>query len=389
MTLMEILTRLARPRPNHSDALADTASYIGGLLRSWDIPFIVQQFPLRPHMHAIVGITCLALTALLLVLVVKRKWLPAVIAALAVPVLMLVEFELLVPTVSALFVKTGENIIVRFPVEGAARELIFCAHYDSKTEFLDHLQRTRLYQFLPLFFLLGILLGPLVLWGKRLGTSRGRIVQGVAVTLASLYMVYMSLVALNFGGYVFPIGESSGAVDNGTAVTSLLGLAREMREGRVARGRSSVTIVFTAGEEVNFQGAIHYVDRYIRGVRSPVPRYCVNLELMAQGGDMIYWKRSGVFLRFRDADRSLAARMGDAWRTVSGRPMGTEDHSADDSVAFMAAGVPTVTVGFSGRPGPGMGGFHSPADSIGRVKAAQLPQAVATFRRFIESYGNR
>jgi hypothetical protein len=73
MTLMEILTRLARPRPNHSDALDAAAAFIGDLLRGWDVPFIVQEYPLRHHMFAVVGIACLALTVLLLVLVVKKN----------------------------------------------------------------------------------------------------------------------------------------------------------------------------------------------------------------------------------------------------------------------------------------------------------------------------
>jgi hypothetical protein len=302
---------------------------------------------------------------------------------------MVLEFELGVPAVSALFVKTGQNIIVRFPVEGAARELIFCAHYDSKSEFLDHLQRARIYQFFPLFFVLGILLGPLVLLGKSLGEARERAVRRIAAAAASLYVVYMTLVALNFAGYLLPIRESCGAVDNATSVTSLLGLAKDLRDGKVAQGRSAVTILFVSGEEVNFQGAVHYVEKYIRGGRSVIPRFCVNLEVVAQGGSMFYGARNGVFLKFRPPDRALTARIGQAWSGVSGSAMEKDDVGATDAIPFIAAGVPSVTIGFTGKPGPGMGGFHSPADCMDRVKAPQIPLTVATLRRFIESYRNR
>ena len=39
------------------------------------------------------------------------------------------------------------NTPSRLPSSSAVRELIFCAHYDSKTDFWDHIQRAKLYQF--------------------------------------------------------------------------------------------------------------------------------------------------------------------------------------------------------------------------------------------------
>ena len=135
MDLAEILAHLSIPRPNHSQALADTAAYIKTLLTGWGVPFVVQEFALRPYMQLLLGISMLLLAILLFFLVLKRKPLAALIVALAIPLVLILEFELFIPVVTALVTKGGENIIINFTVPNPARELVFAAHYDSKTDF--------------------------------------------------------------------------------------------------------------------------------------------------------------------------------------------------------------------------------------------------------------
>jgi ABC-type sugar transport system permease subunit len=76
------------------------------------------------------------------------------------------------------------NIIMHFPSSSAVRELIFCAHYDSKTDFWGHIQRAMVYQFIPVAVEMSVLL---VLWTffvRRKGALSKKIFR--IITLAPL-----------------------------------------------------------------------------------------------------------------------------------------------------------------------------------------------------------
>ncbi len=77
---------------------------------------------------------------------------------LAIPAVVILEVDMSRHVVSLLLEKPAENIIMNFPSPDAARELIFCAHYDSKTDFWDHIQRQKIVKLFPLFLVLGMVL---------------------------------------------------------------------------------------------------------------------------------------------------------------------------------------------------------------------------------------
>ena len=142
MDINQILAHLSIPRPNQSQSLEETAKYIKALLNGWGIQFAVQEFTLRPYMQLILGATILALAILLFILVLKKKSIAALLVALAIPLLLVAEFELFIPVVTGLIQKTGQNFIITYNVPNPARELVFAAHFDSKTDFWDHIQRS-------------------------------------------------------------------------------------------------------------------------------------------------------------------------------------------------------------------------------------------------------
>ena len=179
MDLVEIMSHLSIPRPNHSEALGETATFIKTTLTDWGVPFVVQQFPLRPYMQLILGISVLVLAILLFVLILKKKPVAALVVALAIPLLLIVEFELFIPVVTGIIRETGENIVVSYTVPNPARELIFAAHYDSKTDFWDHIQRARIYRFIPLAFVLGLLLALFTFFTKRYAALKMKAVTAV------------------------------------------------------------------------------------------------------------------------------------------------------------------------------------------------------------------
>ena len=66
--------------------------------------------------------------------------------------------------------------------------------------------------------------------------------------------------------------------------------------------------------------------------------------------------------------------------------MDTEKSITDDSQRFMAAGIPSITIGHNGVPGMGRGGFHSEKDNMGRVNPDNLALMVKVLEKFIEGF---
>jgi len=392
MDLADILAHLSIPRPNHSEALGETAAYIKALLSSWGVPFVVQEFTLHPYMQLLLGITVLLLAILLFIFVFKRKPLAALITALAIPLVLILEFELFVPVVTALVAKGGENIIVNFTVTDPARELVFAAHYDSKTDFWDHIQRSKIYAFIPLAVIVGLAVAIFTFFVKRYAALRKKAVTAVTLVLAVAVVVYWGLIFLGFGGYIFipPDRQSFGSVDDGGSVAALLALSKDIHDGKVDIGNSNITIVLTSGEEVSLQGSHAYIlERFGKGNKPAVPISLVNLELAGQNGTMVYWKKDGQFLIFYAADAGLADRLGAAWKEVAGKDMESRPAITDDAQRFMSAGIPAITVGNSGLPGLGEGSFHSTMDNPGRLNPDNLKLMIKALERYVEDYNSR
>jgi len=392
MDLADILAHLSIPRPNHSEALGETAAYIKALLSSWGVPFVVQEFTLHPYMQLLLGITVLLLAILLFIFVFKRKPLAALITALAIPLVLILEFELFVPVVTALVAKGGENIIVNFTVADPARELVFAAHYDSKTDFWDHIQRSKIYAFIPLAVIVGLAVAIFTFFVKRYAALRKKAVTAVTLVLAVAVVVYWGLIFLGFGGYIFipPDRQSFGSVDDGGSVAALLALSKDIHDGKVDIGNSNITIVLTSGEEVSLQGSHAYIlERFGKGNKPAVPISLVNLELAGQNGTMVYWKKDGQFLIFYAADAGLADRLGAAWKEVAGKDMESRPAITDDAQRFMSAGIPAITVGNSGLPGLGEGSFHSTMDNPGRLNPDNLKLMIKALERYVEDYNSR
>ena len=380
MDMYAVLEKIAVPRPNHSEAVDGTAVFIRDLLSSWDIPFTVQEFVLRPYQQLLVGYACFLLSLLILFFVIKRKPLPIIISAVAIPVLLFMEFEFFIPLVSPLITKTGQNIIVSFPAADAARELIFAAHYDSKTDFFDHIERAKVYRFIPLAGIL-VLMSPWCFWNKILASETGAFNRHVAWPCSFRF----TGASWRTGRYIFLSGDC-GAVDNRGSVVPLP--SRDIREGKVRIGNSTVTIVFFGGEEVGPQGSYHFVRKHFAedsGKRA-VPASLVNLELVGQNGNMLYWKKNGIFLSFLETDAGLRERLDAAWKSVSGGVMDAGGSITDDALHFLRAGIPAITVGHTGLPGLGEGGFHDVTDCMDRVNPGNLSLMRRTLAKYIEGH---
>ena len=108
---------------------------------------------------------------------------------------------------------------------------------------------------------------------------------------------------------------SPGAVDNGTAVAVLMELSKELKETPLEK--TAVTIVLFAAEELNAQGSQAYLRDHPRG--EAIPAYNVNLELVAQEGDYVYWPEDGVFTNRYPTSAELNRILGGSLRVTEKR----------------------------------------------------------------------
>ena len=109
MELIEILEKMAVPRPNHSEAVEQTAVFLKTLLTSWGIPFTVQEFPLRYHAMLLQGIFIILLGAVFAYFIVKKRPILALVAFFALIALRLVPIYLESFKVSSHIVNLAED----------------------------------------------------------------------------------------------------------------------------------------------------------------------------------------------------------------------------------------------------------------------------------------
>jgi Zn-dependent M28 family amino/carboxypeptidase len=173
---------------------------------------------------------------------------------------------------------------------------------------------------------------------------------------------------LTLGRFVRP---SQGAVDNGAACAAMLGLAERLaREPGLLR-RTRVTLALFAGEEVNMQGS----RAYVRDRAWPVPAAAVNLEILAQDGDYVFWEQDGSVFKLTPTAPEVNALVTAAVTQATGQAPCPAGPVNSDCGSFLAAGIPATTLGTRDRR-LGFGGLHGPADNLGRIVMARLPEAV-------------
>ena len=217
---------------------------------------------------------------------------------------------------NALVRQTARNLVVRFPAPQPRREVILCAHLDSKTELLDHGQREVLLR------LGGPAMGLALLAGAGMAAERLLVVGTASRTvhwLAFLAALPVAVYGLGMGaslvGGRFSRQPSNGAVDNGAAVALLLDLARRLHRGSLSLDHTAVALLFTVGEEAQMQGALAYV-----GGRTawPLPTCAVNLDVVGQDGRYLLWEEDGTAMRRFPADATLNRALGSAVEAVAG-----------------------------------------------------------------------
>lgn len=392
----ELMAVLSRPRPNGSAAEGETVLSLGRWLRQRGIPYRLHTFRHYPFFFEAIGLWTIASRTLLALAVWLRWGWPALPVALLGLVIGVVDVAFNFPTVSRVGARRGRNLIVEFAPEGgeaaARQELILSAHYDSKTELLDHRQRMIFLYGLPVGLLLTLLLGLLAPLDRYLleQASPWAIYTywaGLILSLPMLFLAWGLGLNLALGRSLQP---SQGAVDNGAACAILLGLAERLSQVQVGAGgrrpvaglqQTKVTIALFTGEEVNLQGSRAYAQER----DWPLPAIALNLEAMAQDGEYVLWERDGSVFKLESTSAEVNRLAAYAVEAVTGRPPRPGGPVISDAASFLKLGIPATTLGtYHSRLVDA--GFHRPSDNLARVMLERLPEGVEILATLLREY---
>ena len=379
----QLMGYLSVPRPNGSSAERRTRHALLGWLDGCGIPHYTQDFCLYPYFFIAIGLWLIFSRSLLALAIWFRSGWPAFWIALVGLLGGLVDVAFNIPLVSWPGATRGENILIEFGPDAPDQEIVISAHYDSKTELLDHQQRLFFIKNLRLGIALTItlgLLGPLDGWLLIQDASWATLTfwLGVVLSLPLLFLAWGIGLNMSFG---WLRAASQGAVDNGAACAILLGLSARLQQGNIELERTRLTLALFGGEEVNMQGSRAYAS----GRNWPLPALALNLEVMAQDGDYVFWEWEGtsmVLAPTNDQINRTISEVIESVRGVSARPAGPV---TSDGYSFLRVGVPATTIGTYDRCWVDRG-FHGSADNLDRVIMDRLPEAVEILARFIAHY---
>ena len=381
----ELMRILSIPRLNGSKAERETRQALINWISQRNIPFYLHNFRLYPYFFVSIGIWII-LSRLLLAVSIWLRWgwssfWIALIGLLGG----LVDVALDFPLVSWPGMTQGKNILIEFDPKEATQEVIISAHYDSKTEILDHHQRLFFVRNLPLGILITIalgILGPIDAGLLNINSSWGTFsyITGISLSLMLLFLSLGLGLSLSLGPLAPP---SQGAVDNGSACAILLGLADRISNSEQELKKTKITLALFTGEEVNMQGS----RSYIKARRWKLPTIALNLEIMAQDGEYIFWEKDGSSLRLIPTSKKVNEAIADSVNNITGSPAKPAGPINSDGYSFLRAGIPTAVVGtYDNRLKDR--GFHQPADNINRVVMERLPEGVDILMDFIQKFEN-
>lgn len=189
---------------------------------------------------------------------------------------------------------TSHNVLATLPksaTEAPAR-IVFMAHYDTKSQLFPTGVRVALVAVVTALCGSGIVLGGLTLSGVD------GMPHGISWFLGGATCVLLAALALNMTG-----NRSPGALDNASAVGTLLELARGWRP----RLEQAVEVYWVASgsEEVGLDGARHFLSR--RGSWwLEKPTLLINLESVG-AGKLVYLAGEAASLRLA---REIATELG-------------------------------------------------------------------------------
>ena len=376
----DLMQILSTPRPAGSQAEKQTLQQLQKWLERRGIPYKLHEFRLFPNFWLGIGLRLIFSRTLLAVLIWLRLGWPALAVAVVGLLGGLVDVTFNIPLVTWFGAKRGQNLLIEFDAPTAREEIICSAHYDTKTELLDHRQRMFFIRSLPFGILLTLVLGLLgsldyYLLANNSPAASWTYNMGVLLSLPLLFLAWGLGLNLTLGRFRQP---SQGAVDNGAACAILLGLAERVQCGALSLNQTHLTLALFAGEEVNVQGS----QAYVRDRDWPLPAQALNLEVMAQDGEYVLWEQDGYSLKLWPCANEVNQHISQAVQRVTGTTPCLVGPVNSDGGSFLRMGIPASTLGTYDSQQKDRG-FHSAKDNLERVVMKRMPEGVEILSRFI------
>ena len=370
----------SRPRPPGSRGEQATFQSMCAWLQAREIPYRVHAFPLYPYFFEAIGVWIMLSRALLLLAVILRWGWGALLIALISLLGGTLDILFGLPFVTWPGRGEGKNIVMQFDTPKAEREIVLTAHYDSKTELLDHRQRRIFVERTRFWVALTLAVGVLAVADRYfyLMGLRAAVTMHTAGVGFALMVAFAALglgLHLTLGRVITP---SQGAVDNGAACAVILKLAERLSKEGVPSPHTRVTLVLFTGEEANMQGS----RAYVRSRDWRLPTRVVNLELLGQDGPYVLWVRDGDAFHRVETPAALRAWVNQAVQEVTGEPAQEEDLINSDAFSFLRQGIPAVTLG-TRHSRWGTRGLHRPTDNLSRITLPRLVEHEAVLWRLL------
>ncbi|MGH7785488.1 MAG: hypothetical protein ACRERC_01405, partial [Candidatus Binatia bacterium] len=142
MLWSDLLPRLTEtPRENGSAALGETAEWLAQMLRAAGAEVTMVPFAAEPYRLRLAGIIALlGGVAYAACLRARRPW-AALAVAVVLPAVLLLELDAYVPIVGWIGRQPQVNVVGRLAAAAPTQRLLLTAHYDTKTDALDHVER--------------------------------------------------------------------------------------------------------------------------------------------------------------------------------------------------------------------------------------------------------
>jgi acetylornithine deacetylase/succinyl-diaminopimelate desuccinylase-like protein len=377
-----LLAKLAEtPRENGTAALHETARFLFETLSRTGLDVERVAFTAQPWALRLAGVIALAGALLYWRLMRAGRARAALAVAVAFPLLLLAQLEWQIPVFGWIGAEAQDHVLVRRAARSPEQRLILAAHYDTKTDALDHVERSPVDLLaLPVIPLMWI--GALAALRAARAPSRALARLGSLAAWSAAGYGLATFVALSAGAFL--PARSPGALDDGGSCAVLVRVAEELA-ARPPPDRTDVEVLLLSAEEVGVQGSWSYAAERFAGPPD-LPTFVVNLEGIGASARLEVLARERFTLRSFEPDARVVELLGARYQLLFGRPLErTAFGGATDARSFLAHGIPAATL-VSREPGGGLArGLHSAQDSRARLDPAALESTVAFLLDLVSS----
>jgi hypothetical protein len=357
------------PRENGSAALHRAAEFLRGALEAAGLDVTLEAVAAAPYRLRLAGVVILAGMVAYWRLARAGRWRAALATSLLLAVALLAELEFGLPVWGWIGAETQHVVVARVPARAPEQMLAFAAHYDTKTDLLDHVERAPVdWLGAPLLALLP--LGALALRAAQRGGRVATAARRFAGALAWIALAYGGLAFASLSAGAFLPRRSPGALDDGAACAVLVRLASQLAAEPLSR--TEVVVWLFPAEEVGVQGSSAFAAAHF-AAPPELPTRVVNLEGLGASADHVVISRERFLLRSFAPDAALVAVLDRVHDERFGRPLGALPFGgATDARSLLARGVPAATLMTLDAGTPFVRDLHSARDSRERLDEAAL-----------------